>query len=287
MAFKVAGIEDIAKKYNTRLIAFESFYSKKIEDKKAKILRNITLTEFAFNVDLIVNLPKLKTHSLMKYTGAVKNLFGLVPGGIKQNYHMIADREDKFGNLLIDIYQNIKTPKINIMDGIIGLEGNGPGSGGNPIKTGYILASENAIALDILASMLIGYNAMDILTNKFAIERGLFDKKNYEVIGNFVKVNYKKPSTLALKFPSFIRRWFFNKTKSYPITITEKCTKCERCIKICPANALIMASYPLINKSKCISCYCCHENCPKSAIELRKSSKLIEVLVRIKEILRV
>jgi len=132
-AFEISGIGAVAKKHNAKLISFEGSKRKKIIDNNAKILKEFILAEEPFEADLIINVPKLKTHVLMRYTGAVKNMFGCVPGGGKSEKHALAPNEDLFSNLLLDIYQNV-TPHLNIMDAIIGLEGDGPGSAGTPKK---------------------------------------------------------------------------------------------------------------------------------------------------------
>ncbi len=130
-AFEISGIEEVARKHNVRLISFEASQIKEIIDNNAKILKKFILAKEPFMVDIIINVPKLKTHTLMKFTGAVKNMFGCVPGGGKSKKHAMAPSEDMFGHLLLDIYKNVK-PHLNVMDAIIGLEGKGPGSAGKP-----------------------------------------------------------------------------------------------------------------------------------------------------------
>ena len=136
-AFRDSGIGKIAKKYG-KLLIFEQDKLIKIKDTKAKILKNFHISKTLKDVDLIINIPKLKTHQLTKYTGAIKNLYGCIPGGMKQKLHKKAPNEKEFSKLLVDIYQNVK-PEINIMDGVVGMEGKGP-TGGKQKKVGYILA---------------------------------------------------------------------------------------------------------------------------------------------------
>src|SRR3989344_1855865 len=119
-ALKISGMEDVAKRYKAELVVFETNPLVLIKDHKAKILKDFIIPSIFKNVDLVINLPKLKTHSLTKLTCAVKNLFGAIPGGRKQEFHRIADTELKFCELLVDIYQNIK-PGLNILDGVIGM----------------------------------------------------------------------------------------------------------------------------------------------------------------------
>lgn len=275
-AFKISGIEDVAKKYNAKLISFEGSQRKEIIDNNAKVIKRFILAKEPFMVDLIINLPKLKTHVLTKFTGAVKNIFGCVPGGGKSEKHALAPNEDMFCNLLLDIYQNVK-PKLNIMDAIIGLEGDGPGSAGIPKKVGLIIASKDAVALDVVASRIIGYNPLEIKTIKYAIERGLFSGINdVEIIGEKdFKIDFKKPKLkpkLVSSMPKPIVRFAFNLTSFKPYVDKNKCKKCNICANVCPVKAIKLDPYPKFDRKKCVLCYCCHENCPYNSIKLSKSS---------------
>jgi len=286
-AFEVSGIADIAKKHNAKLISFEGSERKEIIDNNAKVLKKFIIAKEPFTADLIINIPKLKTHVLTKYTGAVKNMFGCIPGGGKSKKHALAPSEDMFCNLLLDIYKNV-TPDLNIMDAIIGLEGDGPGSAGIPKKAGLILASKDAVALDIEASKIIGYDPLDIKTTKHAIERGIFSKlEDIEVIGEKnLKINFKKPtmkSNLSSKLPKLIVKLIFNLVSLKPHVKKNKCKKCNICADVCPVDAIKLSPYPKFDRKKCVLCYCCHENCPYNAIKLTYSD-LINFLNKIRDI---
>jgi len=289
-AFEISGIEAVAKKHNTKLISFEASKERKeIMDNNAKIIKKFILAKEPFMVDLIINVPKLKTHVLTKFTGAVKNMFGCVPGGGKSEKHALAPNEDMFSQLLLDIYQNVK-PQLNIMDAIIGLEGEGPGSAGIPKKVGLVIASKDAVALDIVASKIIGYNPLDIKTIKYAIERGLFSGiNNVEIIGekNF-KIDFKKPmkkAKMVSNLPKPIVKFVFKLTSFKPYVKKNKCKRCNICAQVCPVNAIKLDPYPKFDREKCILCYCCHENCPYNAIKLSYNN-LIKVYRKIKEIIK-
>ena len=286
-AFEISGIEEVAKKYNARLISFEGSERKEIKDDNAKVIKEFILAKEPFMADMIINIPKLKTHVLMRYTGAVKNMFGCVPGGGKSKKHSIAPNEDDFGQLLIDIFQNV-IPQLSVMDAVIGMEGNGPGSAGTPKKIGLILASKNAVALDIEASRIIGYSPLDIKTTKYAIERGLFSGINdVEVVGekNF-NIDFKKPAKevrIVSVLPSFLIKFIFKLTSPKPYVKKNKCKKCNICAQVCPVKAIHLDPYPIFDRKKCVLCYCCHENCPYSAIKLSKSS-LIQKMEKLRNL---
>lgn len=260
-SFKKAG-------YNFKgLVIFEQRKLIKIKDNKAKILKSFYLPKIIKQADLIVNVPKLKTHTLTKMTGAIKNLYGCIPGGLKQLYHKKAKGDEKFSELLVDIYQNIK-PALNIMDAVVAMEGEGPSSG-KPRKVGLILASKNAVALDIVASRLIGFNPGEILAIREAERR--FGKIKIEIVGEVVKnFRFKKP----LSYKKKIARKMLKELVEKKIVCDSKiCTRCGNCMKHCPMKAISMSPYPEINKKKCIRCFCCIEICPTNAMHLEKSRK--------------
>ena len=267
-AFKKTGIEEIAHKYNAKLIPFEE--SEIIYTKiNGKILKRIHVSKSVLDAELIINIPKLKTHSLIGYTGAVKNMFGIIPGGKKSDYHKMCGNQASFADLLVDIY-NFRKPDLNIMDGIIGMEGNGPATG-KIKKTGIIIASKDGIALDFVAAKIIDFKTDDILTNKALIKRGF--KPEIEFVGekNF-KLRYEQPIKTIRRAPGFL-------VKAYYLLINPKikinkklCKKCLVCVKACPAKAISLVNNEIkINRKKCILCYCCNELCPEKAIIIRKS----------------
>lgn len=280
-----SGIGEVAKKYKAKLIPLESVQCNVIQNKNYKILKNIIISCTALEADYIINIPKLKTHTLVKYTGAVKNMFGTIPGGNKTNYHKIATTEDNFAHLLLDIYQNV-TPQLNIMDGVYGIEGNGPGTGGRKRKAGIILASKNGIAVDFVASKIIGFDPLEIKTNKFALQRRLFDGK-IEVLGEKdISVKFKQPIKVRHFIPQFMMKLVLRYIVAYPKINNDKCKLCMTCVKACPARTIRMkGKHPFIYRENCINCYCCHELCLYNAINLKRSF-IINILYKVKEKLK-
>ncbi len=263
-------------------IVFEEQKLIKIRDKRAKILGHFYLPKIVKEADLIINVPKLKTHTLTKLTGAVKNLYGCIPGGVKQVYHRNAKGEEKFSYLLVDIYQNIK-PELNVMDAVIAMEGEGP-SAGKPKRINLILASKNAVSLDIVAARLMGYNSKNILTIKEAVKRNL-GNYNVEIVGDLRKIpnlKFEKPSRFKR---AMVNAVLLGMTKEKIVVDENKCVKCRICVKHCPMKAITLSPYPVINEKKCIRCFCCIEICPHHALHLKDNimRKVAKVVRKMKK----
>jgi uncharacterized protein (DUF362 family)/Pyruvate/2-oxoacid:ferredoxin oxidoreductase delta subunit len=258
------------------------------DGKKVKQFQVSNITD---KVDTIISLPKMKTHQLMYFTGAIKNQFGLLPGLSKSPYHMMFPGRQSFAEMVVDLHSAIE-PAFAFMDGIIAMEGPGPGSG-YPVDAGLILASPNLLALDITACRIIGYDPDIIPINRAAIDRGLWLERTSdpELVGitleeakleGFEKIRLTGSRSQLLEFltPSFIRK-IETALAPRPIFHPPKCVRCGECVKICPADALSMKEMPglsekfrrmvSINYRKCIRCYCCHELCPEDAISVRRA----------------
>lgn len=251
--------------YNTETIDIKN-------DENLK-LKTFTTFKALIDADYIINISKLKTHTMMRYTGAVKNMFGSVVGLVKANYHFRLKEADNFAHHLIDICQSIK-PDFNIIDGIVGMEGDGPSSG-ESINSNVILAGKNPYALDKVAIDFIGYNIDDVYTVKLSKERNLFF--DIEIIGDEVTSRkFKEPKGTQITFlpkgiPPRIEKFLLNQLKAKILFNHKKCISCGDCVRICPAKIIYMndENKPYYNREKCISCFCCHEVCPVDAIDVK------------------
>ena len=235
-----------------------------------KYLKEEYIPKILKEVDLIINLPKLKTHSATKYTGAIKNFYGILPGGKKWELHHTVGNDPEFSKMLLEIFKTIK-PNLSIMDGIIGMEGDGP-SMGRPKNSNVILASEDSLSLDYIASKLMGFDPLEVPQIKLAYEENL--NSEITVLGEKnLSLSYLPPSTSTrglLKFlPPFIRKKIFDNKKL--AVLPDKCKKCGLCAKVCPVNAISYHPYPVWDFKKCIRCHCCMETCPYHAIHLKEN----------------
>lgn len=247
-----------------------------------KIVKNIDFAKQFTEADIVVSLAKLKSHQLMTYTGAMKNLFGLMIGLEKAGCHYRFSKKEDFAAFLTDLNLAAK-PQYAIMDAIVGMEGpGGPGSG-DPIKLGFLAASDNILALDWKCSSLVGYNPHNILNLQDALERGAWLKDEAEITTSGASDEdcrctsfkiVKDSKALQKTVPGFVN-FFANKILiKTPHFLAKKCKKCRRCEQICPAHIIKMegsgGSAKLVEKSKCLHCFCCHEICPADAIKLKR-----------------
>lgn len=222
----------------------------------------------AAGADAIVNLGKLKTHGMMVYTGAVKNLYGLVHGTHKVDMHMRFVSQDTFADLLLDIHGWAR-PALNILDGVLAMEGDGP-TAGSPRPLGALIVSDDAHAADVVGAGLIGLRPEQVPTLRRAQARGLVDPAAVQVLG-------EDPAALAVSDfrPATPGRGKFDTFKgllrSRPAFDPARCVGCGQCVRVCPAHALTLAQrLPRLNRRACIACFCCHELCPRQAVDIRR-----------------
>ncbi|OHB69368.1 MAG: hypothetical protein A2W17_02115 [Planctomycetes bacterium RBG_16_41_13] len=281
-AFRVTRINEIAENTGARIVNFDKDKYIDVYNKDYEILDKFRIARTLREVDFIVSVPKLKTHGLTQYTGAIKNMLGSIPGNGKKNVHLIAPKPTVFAKALVDIYQ-MTPPNLIIMDAIVGMEGNGPNAG-NPKKVGLIISSRDSVALDTVASNIIGFEPMAVPTIRFAHQRGLGigELSNITVAGesiqNVAVHDFKKPSSGAQDFagkylPNFLLAMMFDNTCSTFSTVNHSnCTRCYECVRNCPAGAMSKDTGKVeVDKKKCIGCFCCDEVCDFHAIEMKRS----------------
>jgi uncharacterized protein (DUF362 family) len=236
----------------------------KLDIPAGKRLQRSPICDFALNADKIIALPKLKTHSFQYLTLACKIMYGVVPGLTKAKYHAQFPRRVSFADMLLDVLTIVK-PQLYIMDGIVGMQGQGPGSG-DPVKLDLVLASTDCVAMDIAVCKILGIEPVGIPVLKRAKVRGLWPERIDYPLHSPDDVAYK-----GFRLPNTADHLLNGKKppKKSPV-ITDKCIACGDCERICPKDA-VKVNGPMaeVTYSKCIRCFCCHEVCPEDAIELR------------------
>ncbi len=243
-------------------------------DGGGKIFKKLEIDRTVLEADVVINLPKWKTHTQMLLTLGVKNLFGCIPGPRKAQCHLMAGEDAKaFARILVDVYRIVQ-PSLTILDGIVGMEGNGPNSG-RPIPIGLILASGDSLSLDQVVCDLLGISRKSLLTNRVAFDQGLA-KEEIHVLGEKmeeVKISSFQFPTLSQVdwgLPGFLSKALKNALTSKPAVVEEMCKSCDECTKICPPQALMRTGKNLVfDYKQCIRCFCCLEVCPEGAISIK------------------
>ncbi|MBU4473108.1 MAG: DUF362 domain-containing protein [Candidatus Omnitrophica bacterium] len=284
-------VDEVYEKSGMRKIADEEGIELVKFDKKGW-RGKFPLTSWLDNCDYLVSLPKFKTHDFMTMTGAIKNLFGLIPGTYKTELHKRHFEPEDFSGILVDIYEKAR-PCLTIIDAIVAMEGDGPGSSGELRNTGLVLAGADCTALDSILALIMGLQPRDILTTKEAAKRGLgvADIDNILIVGEKLENVIEKPFKLpATSLPGRIPRPVIELVKKFiyfrPRVEHGNCILCGACIQACPNKIISIKNKRIVfDYAKCISCFCCQEACPNSAIKVKKSivAKMINRIIDFKQ----
>jgi uncharacterized protein (DUF362 family)/ferredoxin len=233
------------------------------------------------DAEVIINLPKLKTHQMMGYTGAVKNLFGAVVGMRKVRLHLQAGADPAFFALMLLELAERFPPALSLMDAVVGMEGNGPGSG-DPVPIGALLASPHPLALDTAATALVGLSERQVWTQRVARDTGRPGSclDDVQVIGPALaslRPRHFRPapsSDIGFGLPAPVKRALRNTLTARP-EIADNCVRCGDCVRHCPPHAMALAERGVrIDYHQCIRCFCCQELCPHGAVLTRQGALL-------------
>lgn len=246
---------------------------------KGSQLHSVAVSRQVLEVDLVVNLPKLKTHCLTVLSGAVKNSFGYVVGADKLRIHAGCPRPRQFAQALLDVYC-LRPPELTIMDAVWAMQGNGP-SNGRPVNLGRILAGENAVSLDCAAASMLGRKPKEIPHLELATAQGLGEGNpaRLDINTELAQIpGFRFPQTFVPGLAGLVmNRCFSRWANPKPKVVREKCIACGLCAEHCPVDAMQMQEAgPVLDQDKCISCYCCQEMCPRDAISF--SGRLLNLL---------
>jgi uncharacterized protein (DUF362 family)/Pyruvate/2-oxoacid:ferredoxin oxidoreductase delta subunit len=265
------GILEICRQEDVELYEFQK--TSEYAYPQGLTLKRFTLCDVLEKVDKVISVAKMKTHSFMGITGAVKNLFGLFVGTDKAQFHLRMKARHDFAGMLVDLTGLVK-PVLSIVDGITGMEGNGPRNG-QPRYAGIILAGANAFAVDLVMARIMGFEAEKMPVAARALAAGLAPRlEDIEVIGSgkSVKLEFKQPYTLESiegRLPSRLVKLGQEQLTQKP-QIANSCIGCARCAQHCPPDAIkIVNNRAVIDYQKCIRCYCCQELCPADAVKLK------------------
>ena len=236
--------------------------------------------------DVLVSLARLKTHNLTGYTGAVKNLYGCIPGHQNGAFHLRFNQVENFNKMLADLLGLVQ-PALSLVDGIVSMEGPGPRRG-TPHSTGFLVMSRDTVAADVMACRLVGINPEEVLHLKHAGEMGFGVTKYQEIelVGDpeeELRVQGFQQSqgsgAPAGIIPPFLANLMRDLFIFLPRVIPDQCKACGVCVESCPAQVITMdKEVVMIDTKNCIRCYCCQELCPHEAIVLERYFTLKGIL---------
>lgn len=286
-SLKVAGYEKVALEEEAVIKNFDKEGIFEVEPHpSSKNKEKMYLAKPLLDADVVINVPKLKTHSANIYTGAVKNVFGCIPGLRKAMYHKLAPEKEGFGEVLADIHQAAKFD-LHIMDGITSMQGEGP-TAGTVYNSNKILISTDPLALDAVAIHMLGMNIDNIPVMDAARRRniGKYKLDEIEIDGDYSVIPKLKDFKLAKIYKStkqknnkaVIKVIDFFATR--PIINDKKCKNCNMCVESCPMGAIDKATKK-IDYDRCIECMCCHELCMHKAVELKKNNVFADIIARL------
>lgn len=251
---------------------------------EAKVCTGFTYTTYLDRADVIINFCKLKSHGMMAMSCAAKNIFGVIPGVTKPEYHYRFPSYEDFADMLVDLDEYFH-PTLSIADAVVGMEGNGP-TAGTPKRMGALLASHSPHTLDMVAAKLIGYTPFEIPTLEAARRRGLVPDSVDEVklfgdleallVPDFEKVVERRSlgfwGSSKNPFKSALGKIVSKILETRPVLKKDMCVGCGVCANICPAKAIVIKDgKAIIDRGKCIRCFCCQEFCPKSAMKVKRT----------------
>ena len=266
------GIMAVCREEGVELAAFDA--TAEFSFPEGHTIKKFQLSHVLTRVDKVISLAKMKTHTFMGLTGASKNMFGCIVGMQKAQFHLRTQQRKEFAGMLADLAMLVK-PVLSVVDGIVGMEGNGPRNG-RPKAAGVILAGENCFAVDVVMAAIMGFRPEEIPLSALALSRGLTPAlAELEVVGNAAVLRHQfvaPRSMLSLedRLPGWLVHLFKNHLTARP-EINRNCVGCGRCAEHCPPQAMhVAAGRVVVDHDKCIRCYCCQELCPANAVEIKE-----------------
>ncbi len=281
MAARACGLTPVLEETGVALADFST--PVEFESPDGRVARRLVLAKAVKDADVIISLPKLKTHGQMTMTGALKNQYGLIPGTLKSQWHFRLQRPQWLAALILDIHR-IARPALAIMDAVVAMEGKGP-SGGRPRFLGALLAGRDLAAVDTLACHVIRLDPRLVPVLEAARSQGLGATalEEMEIVGedwprlqatDFEKVSKLEDVLRIVPLPASVLGWIRNQWTARPRIVDGRCMECGVCEDGCPVSpAAIHPGAPAarqVDDAACIRCYCCHEFCPNQAIQLER-----------------
>jgi len=274
-SFEVGGYREVCQRLGVELLNLRERGFEEVS-LNGGVLKRVYIAKAVREAEVIVNLPKLKTHALTTFTGAIKNFYGVIPTGLRTALHGEHPSPAEFAEVLVDIFSVVR-PALTVMDGIVAMEGAGPANG-TPRPLGLILAGADAVAVDAVAQAIIGLDPLRVWTTHHAHRRGLGvgDLSEIAILGESLETvrakDFRLPPAageMMGRVPPRITRWATRHLQAQPVVVPARCVACGACVRACPTGAAqFRGKKAWIDRKKCIRCMCCHEACRYDAIAL-------------------
>lgn len=285
-ALAISGIAEAAEAEGAEVLNFDLAGAVPIAVPGAAVLDNVYLARPVVEADVVISVPKLKTHCLTTMTGAIKNMLGCVPGSAKPDLHRQFPGLERFSSALVDVYAATRT-SLAVMDAVVAMEGNGP-TAGRPRPVGLIIAGADPVAVDAVSAAVIGLDPLAVRTTRLAQARGLGR-------GRLAEIDVRGPSLAEVRargfrpglnvpldlIPAPLVQWGVDFWRVRPEVDRDICDGCRTCRESCPVGAItIDGKRAVIGHDRCIDCLCCSEVCPREAIRVLPRSRLGRLLRR-------
>ena len=275
--YSACGYTELADRLGVKL--YTECKSREVKLPDARLCRQLSVVEPFLTADYIVNICKLKTHGMMGMSGAVKNMFGAVPGLMKPELHCRFPDKPDFAAMIVDLCEFL-SPNLQIMDAVCGMEGNGP-TGGSSRYVGAVMTAYSPYVMDAAAASMIGADISAMHVLRETISRGLVsgNPQDLEIIGEalekFRLTDYKPAKSAGADFisrlPAFMRPMAARIARPTPKVSKKDCIGCGKCAESCPKHIIKLTDRKAeIDTETCIRCFCCHEMCPVQAIDIKR-----------------
>lgn len=243
------------------------------------------VSAMVLDADLVINIPKVKSHSQTVLTCCIKNMFGVIAPRQRLQIHLLG-RANELAEALADTY-SAHPPQLHIVDGIIGMDGFGP-TRGNPCPMGFLAAANDGVAADAVVQQILALGPQEVHTTTAAAQLGMgeADPARITIHGpapESLRIPFERPAQTASEFPPFLGPLIYRIVSARPNVVRRRCRACGACAGICPAQAVEMGKIAHIDREKCVECFCCMEACPYDAIGLRRS-RLYELMMHLRRL---
>jgi uncharacterized protein (DUF362 family)/Pyruvate/2-oxoacid:ferredoxin oxidoreductase delta subunit len=274
-----SGILQVVEETGVRFVPFEDSVTIR---PTGSTFHELEVAAAVLEADVIINLPKLKTHQMMGLTAAVKNMFGAVVGMRKARLHLQAGTDKAFFALmLLELSEQLK-PTLSILDAVVAMEGEGPGSG-DPVQVGALLAGVDPLAVDTVAAQMLGLPPDLSWTQKIARQTGRTgaDMHDIQIYGAALEqlrpMQFRPARSTDVTFglPGPIKNFLKNSLTARPAVRSGQCVRCGDCVSHCPPEAMTLGPQQVeIDYKRCIRCFCCQELCPHGALKTEQGLML-------------